>query len=88
MTRAAAPMSRRQRATFVIVVIAVLLIGVTADGLRGSTRDHRYRPGRAELADSWGSVLGREGQVFSGLGGGMVADDAFGICSWGMLKAT
>lgn len=46
------------------------------------------RDGRAELADPWGSVLGREGQVFSGLGGGMATDDAFGICPWGLPKAS
>ena len=44
--------------------------------------------GRAQIADPWGSVLGIEGQVFKGLGGGTGLDDAFHICAFGLPSAS
>jgi hypothetical protein len=41
--------------------------------------------GRAVLADPWGSVVGREGDVLDSLGGGLGADDAFRICPFGIV---
>ncbi len=41
--------------------------------------------GRAVVADPWGSVVGREGDVLDGLGGGDGADDVFHICPFGIV---
>lgn len=41
--------------------------------------------GRAVIADPWGGVVGREGDVLDGLGGGTGSDDAFHICPYGMV---
>ena len=40
--------------------------------------------GRAVVADQWGRVVGREGDVLDGLGGGTGADDVFHICPFGI----
>ena len=40
--------------------------------------------GRAEIADPWGTVVGREGDVLDSLGGGEGIDDAFHICPFGI----
>lgn len=40
--------------------------------------------GRAVVADPWGSVVGREGDVLEGLGGGTGPDEAFQICPYGI----
>lgn len=37
------------------------------------------------LADPWGSVVGREGDVLDSLGGGGGLDDAFRICPFGIV---
>lgn len=39
--------------------------------------------GRAELVSRDGTVVGREGGVISGLGGGVGTDDAFHVCEIG-----
>lgn len=39
--------------------------------------------GRAELVSRDGTVVGREGDVISGFGGGMGSDDAFHVCMIG-----
>lgn len=41
--------------------------------------------GRAIVADPWGSVVGREGDVLDGLGGGTGLDGAFQICPFGIV---
>jgi hypothetical protein len=41
--------------------------------------------GRAIVADPWGSVVGREGDVLDTLGGGEGLDGAFQICPFGIL---
>lgn len=41
--------------------------------------------GRAVIADPWGGVVGREGDVLDGLGGGTGPDDAFHICPYGVV---
>ena len=41
--------------------------------------------GRAVIADPWGSIVGREGDVLDSLGGGLGADDAFVICPFGIV---
>lgn len=40
--------------------------------------------GQAVLADPWGSVVGREGGILNGLGGGTGLDDAFHVCPFGI----
>jgi hypothetical protein len=41
--------------------------------------------GRAVVADPWGSVVGREGDVLDSLGGGFSLDDAFHVCPYGIV---
>ena len=41
--------------------------------------------GRAVVADPWGSVVGREGDVLDSLGGGLGTDDVFHICPFGIV---
>ncbi|HTS14280.1 MAG TPA: hypothetical protein VMH24_01330 [Candidatus Sulfotelmatobacter sp.] len=41
------------------------------------------RDGRAELVDRDGTVVGREGDIVQGFGGGLGADDAFHVCQPG-----
>jgi len=41
--------------------------------------------GRSVLADPFGSVVARDGDVLDSLGGGFGADDAFIICPYGIL---
>jgi hypothetical protein len=41
--------------------------------------------GRAVIADPWGSIVGREGDVLDSLGGGLGTDDAFVICPFGIV---
>lgn len=40
--------------------------------------------GRAVVADPWGGVVGREGDIVTGLGGGSGTDGAFYICPFGI----
>jgi hypothetical protein len=39
--------------------------------------------GRSVIADPWGTVIGRDGDVLEDLGGGVGTDDAFHICPYG-----
>ena len=41
--------------------------------------------GKAVVADPWGSVVGREGNVLDGFGGGSSSDDVFHICPFGIV---
>jgi hypothetical protein len=41
--------------------------------------------GQAVVADPWGSVVGREGDVLDGLGGGEGLNQAFQICPYGIV---
>ena len=41
--------------------------------------------GKAVVADPWGSVVGREGNVLDGFGGGYGSDDVFHICPFGIV---
>ncbi len=41
--------------------------------------------GRALVADPWGNVVGREGDVLDSLGGGLGLEDAFIICPFGIV---
>ena len=41
--------------------------------------------GTSVVADPWGSVVGRDGDVLDSLGGGIGVDDAFHICPLGIV---
>lgn len=41
--------------------------------------------GEAVVADPWGSIVGREGDVLDRLGGGEGLDQAFQICPYGIV---
>lgn len=41
--------------------------------------------GRAVLADPWGSIVGRDGDVLDSLGGGLGLEDDFHICPFGIV---
>jgi hypothetical protein len=43
--------------------------------------------GRAVVADPWGTVIGRDGDVLDNLSGGDGGDGAFGICPFGIVPA-
>ena len=40
--------------------------------------------GRSVVADPWGEIVGRDGDVLEGLSGGFGADDVFIICPFGI----
>lgn len=44
--------------------------------------------GRAVLADPWGGIVGRDGDVLDSLGGGLGLNDAFYICPFGIETGT
>jgi hypothetical protein len=44
--------------------------------------------GRAVLADPWGSVVGRDGDVLDSLGGGADDEGAIHICPFGIVTRT
>ncbi len=41
--------------------------------------------GRSVVADPWGNVVGREGDVLDSLSGGLGSDDVFHICPYGTV---
>ena len=41
--------------------------------------------GRSVLADPWGHIVGRDGDVLDSLGGGVGSDDAFHVCPFGIV---
>jgi hypothetical protein len=41
--------------------------------------------GRAVLADAWGRVVGRDGDVLDSLGGGLGLGDDFHVCPFGIV---
>lgn len=41
--------------------------------------------GRSVVADPWGTIVGRDGEVLDSLGGGLGVDDAFHICPFGIV---
>jgi len=41
--------------------------------------------GRSVVADPWGNIVGRDGDVLDSLGGGVGVDDAFHICPFGIV---
>ncbi|MEP6639358.1 MAG: hypothetical protein ABJC39_08410 [Chloroflexota bacterium] len=43
--------------------------------------------GKAVVSDPWGAIVGREGDVLEGLGGGLGDDDSFVICPFGVPTA-
>jgi hypothetical protein len=69
------------------VILVSVESGATVKAVWPSGFAAWQKDGRAVLADPWGSVVGREGDVLDSLGGGMGVDDAFHICPFGIVAA-
>jgi len=69
------------------LILVSVQLGRTVDVVWPAGFGAWRRDGRAEVSDPWGTIVGREGDLLDGLGGGEGVDGAFWICPFGLPPA-